>query len=112
MTGAIAKATRPPTQRELGQYWQLVEEKRGYDRLSRALDADISSLRTIITAWLRAETNEPNRIKRRLGFVLRLVTSAGRVAWKTEFVRHFGSERAVKLQTQAPPVERLEIDKL
>ncbi|QDV56501.1 hypothetical protein [Rosistilla oblonga] len=94
------------TKAQLSRLVEAIGRKRTIDSESRALESEIKNLRKIAYDDLRSTGNPTAK---RSGFLLRWSTAKGRVAWKEEFIREVGSEKATQLAENVGTVQSIDV---
>lgn len=98
-----------PTKAELQQYVELSAKRKELDRQSRLLETAEKSLKEKIFAWV-IENAGVKRCVKLWGYLCRLATRPGRVAWKEAYVAECGAEAAADLQANVQPVQYVECE--
>ncbi|MGC4004663.1 MAG: hypothetical protein QM811_16715 [Pirellulales bacterium] len=99
------------TVKEIQKYLGLDEQRKQLNRESAALKKQADAIEADIEKFIRANGGKELSVTRS-GYRLAILTAAGSVAWKDEFVKLAGNERAEELRAAAPPREFLSVEKI
>jgi hypothetical protein len=104
-----APSLRSITEEMLRGYWERDEERKALERKARQIEAGLKAAAEHIEAALKAEERvEVVRGEFRAGFV----AGAAYVAWKNEFIKALGADKAGAIQQAAAPSRRLTVTRI
>lgn len=90
---------------------ELLAKARESDRHTKALRKQVSELDAEIKLYV-LDKEPKKRTLTRCGYRLSIVTVKKSVSWLTEFVKRLGQEVADKIKADAPPTDKLQIEKI
>jgi len=96
---------------EISEFLSLEEERRRLNRLAADLEKKAKPIKEKILQFVRT-TGGKSRSVVSCGHVLAIITRAGTVTWKDEFIRVAGEDEAEKLRSAVPPTEMLSVEKV
>ncbi|MCC6492637.1 MAG: hypothetical protein IT424_06425 [Pirellulales bacterium] len=104
-------APKRPTRALLDRYVSLRDRRLELSREAASLEREEKALAEEIQAFAAAEGGKRRTVEL-CGYRASITTAAGYVSWAKEFTRVAGFEAAERLRREAPPVDRLKVEKL
>ena len=100
-----------PRKTEIVEYLRLKNAKTEHERESRTIGKRIDPIKRKLEAYLRQETKGRGGTKavRLFGFVLSLIVSRGRVAWKDVAIAECSEETIKGYEDRVPDREVLDV---
>lgn len=105
---AVAKKL---TRVEFDRYLAVREKRQQLDRESRALDREEKAIAERIMTFATQEGGKTRTVEC-CGHRASITSAPGYVSWAKEYERLAGFDAAETLRTNAPPVDRLKVEKL
>jgi uncharacterized caspase-like protein len=98
------------TRADIEEFLELEEERKSLNRQADDLARKAAPLKDKLSQFV-AFAAGPSKSIERSGYVLAMLTRAGRVDWKSEFIHVAGETEAERLVRECPKSEFLSVEK-